>query len=573
MSMVLKILKITCGILVGITLILMASFFIFDFSEQTSGDLSFQEQGGVLTINDRPVVIDQERRLALFPLSQESIGKKLVLYIRYTLSDETLVYRGKEIKSDTIIQIDKPHFAQKLQFSWKNSGLSFDLVFTNLPVIQIEAPTMIDLFKMPGKFILTAPHPEESTRWLPIGIEIRGLTSRFLPKNGYSIQLGSAGDWQKGRDLSLLSMRSDDDWILSGEHRDRSLSRNLIAHQLFDLLYSPHHTSYGLKGKPTEVFLNGQYSGIYVLSQRIDRKSMGLPKNKYGEKTETHRLYKYFRDHQNHFKYLSEEKTQLKPYYRAMRAISQAMADGTQLFHSLWENPPAQHLVFNCSRYLMALNEGKNFSVNGTRWQSRCEQKIPNFETLNNWKMIKELHRATFFADDQEFVQFVAKHFEEKNLIDYWIMLQLTGAADNHGKNFYLWIDPQQTIRFLPWDIDASFGFGYDGRKIEESTRTYRLEGNGFYHRLSMIADWQFERKLALRWQELRKAGLSSKSIQLIFGERKEQLKRSGALERNYLRWYEGQDGDDLGNFRYMEKWIEERVKYLDERWGKGSVS
>jgi CotH kinase protein len=90
-----------------------------------------------------------------------------------------------------------------------------------------------------------------------MGIEVRGFSSRVHAKKQYAIELD--------RDAALLGLPADDDWVLAAPYSDKSLMRNVLAHHTARALgrYAPHT-------RFVELVLNGNYRGVYVLTQRIE---------------------------------------------------------------------------------------------------------------------------------------------------------------------------------------------------------------------------------------------------------------------------------------------------------------
>lgn len=97
-----------------------------------------------------------------------------------------------------------------------------------------------------------------------IGIEIRGNSSATAPKKSFGVELRDPA----GNDLDhpLLGMAAEADWILSANYFDKSLLNNALAYHLGRQMgrYAPHT-------RHVEVVLNGEYQGVYVLTERIKR--------------------------------------------------------------------------------------------------------------------------------------------------------------------------------------------------------------------------------------------------------------------------------------------------------------
>lgn len=95
-----------------------------------------------------------------------------------------------------------------------------------------------------------------------IGIETRGQSSLRFPKKSWSLELRDRRG--ENRDVSLLGMPADDDWVLSAPYSDKTLMRNVLAYETARSL-----GSYAARTRFVEVRLNGRYRGVYVLTERL----------------------------------------------------------------------------------------------------------------------------------------------------------------------------------------------------------------------------------------------------------------------------------------------------------------
>ena len=95
-----------------------------------------------------------------------------------------------------------------------------------------------------------------------IGIEIRGFTSANYPKNNYTVETRT--DTGTNRNVELLNMPKENDWVFHGPYADKSLMRNVLAYHLGNLTgkWSPLTRYF-------EMFLNGNYNGVYALVEKI----------------------------------------------------------------------------------------------------------------------------------------------------------------------------------------------------------------------------------------------------------------------------------------------------------------
>lgn len=93
-------------------------------------------------------------------------------------------------------------------------------------------------------------------------IHIRGNSSRFFEKSGYSIRLVDGEG--NNNPLPLLGMDTHHEWVLHGPYLDKTLVRNYMMYNLAGEImdYSPNV-------RFCEVLLNGEYAGVYVLTETI----------------------------------------------------------------------------------------------------------------------------------------------------------------------------------------------------------------------------------------------------------------------------------------------------------------
>ena len=94
-----------------------------------------------------------------------------------------------------------------------------------------------------------------------IGIERRGQSSQRFPKKSWSVELRDRnGD---NRDVALLGMPADDDWVLYAPYNDKALVRNVVAYAT-----ARRMGRYAARTRFVEVWHYGRYHGVYVLMEK-----------------------------------------------------------------------------------------------------------------------------------------------------------------------------------------------------------------------------------------------------------------------------------------------------------------
>jgi CotH kinase protein len=95
-----------------------------------------------------------------------------------------------------------------------------------------------------------------------VGIGTRGRWSRRFPKKSYAFEVREPDGGN--RNVSLLGMPADDDWILYAAYNDRTLMRNVLAYDTARWL-----GRYAARTRFVELRLNGRYHGLYVLMEKL----------------------------------------------------------------------------------------------------------------------------------------------------------------------------------------------------------------------------------------------------------------------------------------------------------------
>ena len=95
-----------------------------------------------------------------------------------------------------------------------------------------------------------------------ITLKIRGSSSQMFQKKNYSFELQN--DAGENFNTSLLGMPYENDWVLHGPYSDKALLRNVLAYHIGNTM-----VSYSPRTRWIELFINNDYRGIYVLTEKI----------------------------------------------------------------------------------------------------------------------------------------------------------------------------------------------------------------------------------------------------------------------------------------------------------------
>ena len=356
-------------------------------------------------------------------------------------------------------------------------------------------------------------------------VSYRGATSIRFDKKSLKIAfLKQEGDGELDVRLPGLE-RTSDKYNLDAASIDRSRIRNRMAMDLFNS-YSrlPYATDlsgrHGILGTYVEVWTEGRYSGLYCLTDRVNRKLMGGKKVKNG----------------------------------VVRGV-----------------------VYKCK----AFGNGCFLTADGTQpeegnsaWNA-WEVKYPNEYPVEVWKPLQDLMDAPWDTEpDATYVSLVRQHFYWDNLVDLYLLTLMAGVADAGYKNSYL-SQPDHTAdqRFVitPWDMDHSFGATYCGTPLID-TSTLLGQSNWSkvppFKRLLQNADFGFLAALADRWAELRDGPLSVESVSHLMFSYADLFDHTDSWQHEHEAWnYNpvtmGTTAHDEA--AYMVEWYEANHKALSE--------
>ncbi|WP_245925647.1 CotH kinase family protein [Algibacter marinivivus] len=151
---------------------------------------------------------------------------------------------------------------------------------SNLPIVIIETfngatipdePKVLGTMKIIERpngarnFICDADNDEYLNYSGTIGIETRGSSSQALDKKPYGIDT-LEDDGIEDDNVELLGMAKENDWILNSFAFDDSMMRDFISYEM-----AREMGQYAANLRYCEVVVNGDYKGLYALSEKIKR--------------------------------------------------------------------------------------------------------------------------------------------------------------------------------------------------------------------------------------------------------------------------------------------------------------
>lgn len=327
-------------------------------------------------------------------------------------------------------------------------------------------------------------------------IRYRGTSALNYSKKSFSIKIVDRNG--KDLDVNLFGIRQENSWILDAMAVDRIRMRNRICFDVWnDLDKTPYNTKYGNRngtsGLFVEVFINGVYEGLYCLSDKIDRKLLGLKK----AQTETN---------------------------------GDVSVKGIIYKGISWDG---------YSTYLLGYDD--TYPVDGVVWNEWELEYPSDYPSARTWQPLMDLiDFCSQTNDNTAFLQGYQDYFYLDNLINYFVFTQAMNVGDNFCKNTFLsTVDLSDSHRYLvtPWDMDMSLGSYWDGGYRTSMCKFNRYDETPPFDKLYVRNLDGFRDRIADKWADCCLALFSPDSIISRLDHYAEQLMASGAWEREYNRW------------------------------------
>ncbi|WP_392347053.1 CotH kinase family protein [uncultured Polaribacter sp.] len=345
-----------------------------------------------------------------------------------------------------------------------------------------------------------------------IGIETRGSSSQTLPKKPYGIDtLEDDGIEDKG--VELLGMPKEDDWILNSFAFDDSMMRDYISYEMARKM-----GQYAVNLKYCEVVLNGDYIGLYALSEKIKRDGNRVNIAK-----------------------LSDDENSL-PEVSGGYLMQTDRPDEED--PEAWNNNGAGYI-----------HEKPN-SDDITQTQSSYIEEV--FRSLDN------------NASNTNITSGYPSIIDIPSFVDYMLMAEIASNVDAYALSTYYHKDRGGKLRAGPvWDYNLTYGndlfdWGYDRSFTDVWQFDFSNTGAGFWR--DLFNNSTFKCYLAKRFDEVTSPGepLNYAYISSLIDSTTELI--SEALVRENDRW---ETIDDFsGEIANMKIWIQARIAWMRNNLG-----
>ncbi len=377
---------------------------------------------------------------------------------------------------------------------------------------------------------LTDPYNDYNGK---ISIELRGSSSQdVFPKKSYSLETQTVTG--ENNNVSLLGLAKENDWILYGAYSDKTLLRNNLTYEL-----ARQMGHYATKSKYCELFINSNYEGVYMLTEKIKR-----DKNRVN-------IDEFSNDNPLSGGYIIKiDKLTESPQDASWCSNFTTFNNDAVCFQ--YHYPKANDITINQKGYIENfMNEVNSLIIN----LSKNQTNINSIEKI-------------------DFISF----------IDYLIISELSKDVDAYRISVFLHKDSELNngkIKMGPvWDYNLSFGnvdfcqsSNTTGWVLEQETSCRTSIPSIWY---DLLQNDSFRDSLIIRWGELRNNTLTFENIFNHIDSVGNYL--NDAQNRNFERW------DILGewvwpNYQlgltyqdeldFLKYWIYNRIVWIDQNINK----
>ena len=377
-----------------------------------------------------------------------------------------------------------------------------------------------------------------------VGIEIRGRSSQLFAKKGYGFETREADG--ENRDVSLLGMPAENDWVLHGPYADKTYLRNALAYTTARAIGAPAPRS-----RFCEVFFDGAYQGIYLLVEKVKRDAARVPMDELSADGSAG-------------DFMVEAAG-----YRHATGQPDPSGEGYTSVHAHYPEPGARVYPGFSYAYPKPRDLEPDQATAIRTWmedltaESYAPPGSPTFE------------RFVAGVDWASFTDYIIAQEFTKNVDAYLLSTYYVRRGGARGK---LYAGPVWDFNFAFGNADYLPGHNVgDLQVLTEGDTLVRVAPPLFSNLYRAPA---FRQNLQRRWRELRAGPLADEAvaerIDSLLAEVLPHFARDTAVYgiSGRYTWPNTYVGEDfLADVVYLRDWVAARLAYLDDLWGPAATA
>lgn len=358
-------------------------------------------------------------------------------------------------------------------------------------------------------------------------VKYRGASSLKYEKKSLAVKM--LDDYDEDLDVNVFGIREDNNWILDAMAIDRIRMRNRICFDCWNAISkTPYETDYnqrnGTLGEFVELFINGEYHGLYCMTDKINRKLLGLKKAKVADSGDV-----------------------------TVRGV-----------------------LYKCNNWGggCSLKSYEEDDMNSEEWNAWELQYPDDYPSEQAWTPLVNLIDFCGKSSLSIFRTQYNDWFYLDNLVDYAVLTYALGIRDTGYKNTFLSsVNIQEANRYLltVWDMDTSLGGEYNGDYYDKYVDVNWITGIQPFGFLYLCDIDNFKEKLKESWIEKTMSVLSPSSIKERIRNYADRFITTGAWDREYSRWNNNPiplNANLNDEIDYVNMWLDGNVAYINTQFG-----
>lgn len=360
-----------------------------------------------------------------------------------------------------------------------------------------------------------------------VQIGVRGQSSRINPKKQFSLKfLDETGE---EKEVSLLNMASDSEWVLNGISTDSSLIRNHLAYRVSDEImeFAPETRFvevYILDDKTNEIN-DVSYRGVYMLMEKITRSPERVDITKADER-----------------------------YADTSFIIARdKIKEGEDTLDSIWSSILTDEIVK--ADGTIKKRSALTYVYPG---QTRITDKQK--EIINNY--INDFELTLYSRNFTDRKTGYRKYIDVMSFVDYAIINDFFNNVDGGDVSTYFYRDLGGRLHAGPvWDFDLTLGLPLNSPY--SSVEGFKMFNTTWFDQL--FKDPYFVDMYITRYQFLRKHVLSETYLYELIDHAVAEL--GDAIQRNNAKWksHISQTSNYEDEIVQMKEYIAKRAKWMDQ--------
>lgn len=392
----------------------------------------------------------------------------------------------------------------------------------------------------------TVAHPGQNIDYEGyIALRYRGNSSFGHSRNPYTFRpldkpLEDGGTKQK---VKILGMGKDNKWVLLAPYFDQSMIRVPLA-----FILSKPWMEFTPQCRFCELYMDGIYYGVYILSEHVSKGKHRLNLDDPGE-------------------------------------------EGDELTGGYLVEVDRNDEMYHRSKYHPVTSTGQTISNRFVFFQ----YKSPDYEDMTQAQInyinarIDAMEDAFASDDFMNPETGYRKYIDIQNFVDYQLAMELGHNVDAYrlsGKMFKRRDSQDPRFKMVVWDMDIAYGMPYYleawrtdlwsyqmNDTVMNTTNTYLVPF--WWYKLN--TDPGYTAMLKSRWAQYRRNNVRLDRLMAVIDSLAGVVTADGAVDRNSLAWprwgqyvwpnnYVPTDYNDA--IRFLKQWLTDRIAWMDEQLG-----